>query len=162
MNEPTFRFTHDPGSALLYYGDEFVAKFSSKHCSAFAAIIAANDIMREEIDAFTKHVGAPTFQEAVDVSRRSHAENMDAAQRLHDQVKGIAARLRTAEDIIQRAMTGGLNGSDYYSAREAEQVGEDAREFLKTALASAPVAAGGACLRSDDARGNKASAHSRQ
>lgn len=38
-----FRFTSGDGSALLYHGDEFVAKFSSQHKMALSAILVANE-----------------------------------------------------------------------------------------------------------------------
>lgn len=92
-----FRFTTGAGSALLYYGDEFVAKVTAKHTKALSAVLVANSIMREEIDGFTKHVGAETFQDAVDVLIRGNAQNVDIVQKQHDAIKKQAAERDAAE-----------------------------------------------------------------
>lgn len=99
-DKPAFRFTTGGGSALLYYGDEFVAKFSSKHTKAFAAVLVANELMREEIDAFTKHVGAPTFKESVDVLLRTKQQDEDKIAEMFAQVKDIGAKLLKANKTI--------------------------------------------------------------
>lgn len=91
---PDFRFTHDKGSALLYYGDEFVAKFSSSHRKAFEAVLVANEIMRSEIDGFTKHVGGATFQESFDCLLRSNAQNMDVIEKQFNKIKELGKQLR--------------------------------------------------------------------
>lgn len=87
MSEPTFRFTTGGGSELLYYGDEFVAKFSSRHVKAFTAVLVANALMREEIDGFTKHIGAPSFEEAAAVLFRTKAQDEDKIEEMFQQVK---------------------------------------------------------------------------
>lgn len=97
---PKFRFTHDQGSKLLYYGDEFVAKLGSHHASAMLAVLTANELMREEIDGFTKHVGAPTFQEAVDALVRGNAQNMDTIQQQFDTIKDQARKIQALEKTV--------------------------------------------------------------
>lgn len=41
-----FRFTKKPGSAFLYFGDEFVAKFSGAHRKAFSAVLDEHSTLR--------------------------------------------------------------------------------------------------------------------
>lgn len=49
----TFRFTTDAGSALLYYGDDFIAKFSVPQLKAMEAIINDADLAR----SISEHLG---------------------------------------------------------------------------------------------------------
>lgn len=127
MKEKQFRFTTDPGSALLYFGDEFVAKFNSTHRDAMTAVLADRAVkcwvcaqqmehrgdgyvcascdseyrkLRAEMDAFTKHVGASSFQEARDVLIRGNAQVKKIAAERDEALKDVGTYQRRLEKAL--------------------------------------------------------------
>lgn len=134
MNDPKFRFTTGTGSALLYYGDEFVAKFSSPHVKAFTAVLAANEIMREGIDGFTKHVGAPTFDEAKDVLFRTKAQDEDKIQEMFDQIKSVARELAEERKSLKRITEAADNAVECWLEGGSSQIFRNAIKTLNQIL----------------------------
>lgn len=56
------------------------------------ALLSANELMREEIDKFTTHVGAASFQEAVEVTFRSMEQNGNAHEECFSKLKETARK----------------------------------------------------------------------
>lgn len=56
--------------------------------------------LRKEADDFTKHVGAPSFKEAVDVLFRTKQQDEDKIAEMFDKIKDLGSKLAKANKTI--------------------------------------------------------------
>lgn len=86
----TFRFTHGPGSKLLYYGDEFVAKFSAYHATSMEEVFTDARGLKEvqlQLRLAEEHAStmARDFDASLDVVRERTAALERALEQLVDE-----------------------------------------------------------------------------